>query len=328
MPEKLNNGTIFTTISKKQFRIGDLIGIGGFGEIYLCSDQIDKDVNDQAPYALKIEPHENGPLFVEMNFYIRAMSPKSIDKYKKSKHLVSLRVPCYRGSGHHIFQDKKYRFLILDKFGPDLQKIFQTGKNLFSDKITYNLAIKIIDSLEYIHEQGYVHNDIKAQNLLIGLGENKNEIFLIDFGLATKFYKTNGHVKYEPDPKKAHDGTIEYTSRDAHLGLHARRSDLEILGYNLVHWMSGRLPWMNQLSDPKKVYIAKKLFFNNIKNSLEKCFNKSYPDVLFTFLTYVEKIPFDSRPDYIKCRTLFQNALKKANYPFDLKIDFEMIYKN
>ena len=35
-------------------------GVGGFGEIYLCSDDVGKPVGDDAPFALKIEPHENG----------------------------------------------------------------------------------------------------------------------------------------------------------------------------------------------------------------------------------------------------------------------------
>ena len=65
-------------------------------------------------------------------------------------------------------------------------------------------------------------------------------------------YTRNGvHLEYKPDARRAHDGTVEYASRDAHIGAHARRSDLEILAYNLVHWMSGSLPWMDNLKDPK-----------------------------------------------------------------------------
>ena len=65
-------------------------------------------------------------------------------------------------------------------------------------------------------------------------------------------YTRNGvHLEYKPDARRAHDGTVEYASRDAHIGAHARRSDLEILAYNLVHWMSGNLPWMDNLKDPK-----------------------------------------------------------------------------
>ena len=50
-------------------------GVGGFGEIYLCHEDTSRKVTDEAPLAMKIEPHENGPLFVEMNFYIRACKP-------------------------------------------------------------------------------------------------------------------------------------------------------------------------------------------------------------------------------------------------------------
>jgi vaccinia related kinase len=105
--------------------------------------------------------------------------------------------------------------------------------------------------LEYIHSKGYVHNDVKAQNILLGLGDRKDEAFLVDFGLVSKFEREGVHNAYKPDPRKAHDGTIEYTSCDAHIGIHARRSDLEILGYNVVHWLSGTLPWMGNLTNPQ-----------------------------------------------------------------------------
>lgn len=42
-----------------------------------------------------------------------------------------------------------------------------------------------------------------------------NQAYLIDFGLATKF---STEKEFKPNPKKAHDGTIEYLSRDAHKG--------------------------------------------------------------------------------------------------------------
>ncbi len=36
---------------------------------------------DDALKAVKIEPHSNGPLFVEMNFYIRAALQDSVDEF-------------------------------------------------------------------------------------------------------------------------------------------------------------------------------------------------------------------------------------------------------
>lgn len=72
-----------------------------------------------------------------------------------------------------------------------------------------------LDSLEYIHSNGYCHADLKGANILLGLTkQTQNQVFLVDFGLASKYTQK----EFKPDPKKAHNGTIEYTSRDAHDG--------------------------------------------------------------------------------------------------------------
>jgi vaccinia related kinase len=114
---------------------------------------------------------------------------------------------------------KNIDFWLLIDMAKICKKIFQTGKKCFSDRVTFNLALKIIDVLEYIHSKGYVHNDIKAQNLLLGYGRTKeNDVYLVDMGLVSKYQKEGVHYEYKPDARKAHDGTIEYTSRDAHIG--------------------------------------------------------------------------------------------------------------
>lgn len=70
--------------------------------------------------------------------------------------------------------------------------------------------------MEYIHSKDYVHADIKGANILLGATkETANQVYLVDFGLATRFSTA---TEFKPDPKKAHDGTIEYLSRDAHKG--------------------------------------------------------------------------------------------------------------
>ncbi len=123
--------------------------MGGFGEIYLCSTDLDRRVGEDAPLAVKIEPHQNGPLFVEMNFYIRAAQPESVEAFKRAhKDRGNLGMPVLRGSGSHVHAGEKYRFLVMDRYGKDLQKIFARDK-VFSLRTAFNLAIKIVSQVSH-----------------------------------------------------------------------------------------------------------------------------------------------------------------------------------
>ena len=80
----------------------------------------------------------------------------------------------------------------------------------------------------------------------------------MDYGLAYRFNVDDTHKEYKEDPKRRHDGTIEFTSRDAHKGVApSRRTDLEILGYVMLQWLSSKLPWEDKLSDKDYVMNSK-----------------------------------------------------------------------
>jgi len=325
MPDPIPLGEVVHNNTKDVWTVGKSIGVGGFGEIYLCCVGENK-CNDNATLAMKIEPHENGPLFVEMNFYLRTAKAEMVEEFRKKRGLKSFGMPVLRGSGNHTFKGSKYRFLVMDRYSKDLDKFFQGGKQVFSNQNSFTLAIKILDTLEYIHSKGYVHNDIKAQNLMLGYGSGKeNDVYLVDFGLVSKYFRGDDqkHVEYKPDPRFAHDGTIEYLSRDAHNGIKGRRSDLEILGYNLVHWLSGNLPWMDSIGNPKTVQAKKEKFMSNIPMGLKQCFGKnSYPNILKEFLNYVTNLKFEDEPNYKTCRSMFEKALKNEGANSSGKLDF------
>ena len=56
---------------QKTWTVGRPVGSGGFGAIYLCDHGTHDVVSDEAEYVVKIEPHSNGPLFVEMHVFMR-----------------------------------------------------------------------------------------------------------------------------------------------------------------------------------------------------------------------------------------------------------------
>jgi len=326
LPEPIRAGEILTDTLKKQWQIGTSIGTGGFGEIYRASDDVSRPVAENAEYVVKIEPHSNGPLFSEMHFYIKAAKPDLISEWMKKNGLRTLGMPRFIGNGSHEYDGNKYRFMVMERFGVDLQKLFEARGKRFSVKTVLTLGIKILDILEYIHQTGYIHADIKGSNLLLGpKPTNRDQVYLVDYGLACRYLNGSGvHKEYKPDPKRAHDGTIEFTSRDAHIGATARRGDLEILGYNMVQWLVGSLPWEDKLKDQGYVHKQKERFMSDIPLFMRTSFKtKEHPEAIERYLEYVAEMDFTDLPDYELCRKLFHAGLKRAGSAYDGKLGID-----
>ena len=227
----------------------------------------------------------------------------------------------------------------MTRFGSDIEKFFQSGKKPIPLSTVLNIGLQVLNSLEYLHSKGYTHNDIKvthylsfflclnvivqAQNLLLDRTGGGCDVFLVDFGLACKYRDNLGfHHDGGEDERFAHEGTLEYTSRDGHIGAHSRRGDLETLGYNLVHWSSGFLPWRST-EDPEQVQTQKNGFLENIDTFLKKCFKPAaYPEVLREYFDYVCQLEFKAKPDYKKIRRMLGAALDELGSEPHSKLEF------
>lgn len=162
--------------------------------------------------------------------------------------------------------------------------------------------------------------------------DGDDRIFLIDFGLALKYLDSNGvHKPFCMDERRAHDGTLEFTSRDAHMGAHSRRSDLECLGFNLIFWSQGWLPWDNEklLTQPEQVHRVKEHFMTDVKEMLKQVYGDKVPKYLGEFLKYVGELSYPQTPDYDYCRSIFFNALHKMGVKArDMKINVNVLKSN
>ena len=55
-----------------------------------------------------------------------------------------------------------FRFVIMTRFGSDIEKFFQSGKKPIPLSTVLNIGLQVLNSLEYLHSKGYTHNDIKV----------------------------------------------------------------------------------------------------------------------------------------------------------------------
>lgn len=148
--------------------------------------------------------------------------------------------------------------------------------------------------------------------------ESDDRVYVIDYGLATKFIDTNGeHKPFCMDQRRAHDGTLEFTSRDAHFGAHSRRSDLECFGYNLIYWSQGFLPWKDEKlkEQPEIVHRLKEVFMTDVREIMKLLYGKDVPRYLGEFMQYVSHLEFDEQPDYDYLKGLFEKELVKLGLP-------------
>ena len=295
----------------------DKLGAGGFGTIYFCSS---KKASKEKEYAVKIEPKDSGPLFCEMHFYNNCTKKAKLDLWLKSnKSCKHLGVPEYVAHGHLDYKKSELRFLVMPFFkGGDFQKYINDQKDKQVPRnILARISIQTIWSLKYIHSCSYAHADIKGMNILLDKSiSNKNDFksYLVDFGLANRFSNNRVH---KPDPKKAGDGTIEYTSLDAHVGASpSPRGDFEILLYCLVHWATGTLPWWSDLEDKDKVMKKKQEAMKSSKKFIETCWknrsDKVWPELL-EFGKVVEKMEYEDDPDHEKLLKFFEKAEKSKS---------------
>ena len=210
----------------------------------------------------------------------------------------------------------------MELLGESLEDIFQKQQKKYSIKTVCMIGIQLIDRLEFIHNKNIIHRDIKPDNFVIGLDNNKSHIiYVLDFGLSKKFRssRTHQHIKFSVNRKLT--GTARYASINALKGCEqSRRDDLEAIGYVLMYFLRGSLPWqglhVHKGEDRYKKILAKK----RSTSAEELC--KGFPNEFAQYINYTRNLEFEADPDYKYLRDLLVSVLAKENSKFDFWYDW------
>lgn len=94
----------------------------------------------------------------------------------------------------YSFQDPVFLYLIMEFLpGGDLMTML-IKYDTFTEEVTRFYMAECVQAIDAIHSLGYVHRDIKPDNLLI---DKDGHIKLSDFGLSTGFHKTHDSAYYQ-----------------------------------------------------------------------------------------------------------------------------------
>ena len=183
------------------------------------------------------------------------------------------------------------------------------------------LGIQMIDRIEWVHNKLIVHRDIKPDNFVMGRGDSAHIVYLLDFGLSKKYWSShlNSHLKFTINKKLT--GTARYASINALRGCEqSRRDDLEAIGYVLLYFLRGSLPWQGLKMD-KKDDRYKKIYEKKKATTAEEL-AKGFPSEMCEYIKYTRNLDFEAKPDYNYLRGLLKNIMMKNSFEFDYYYDW------
>ena len=272
------------------------IGQGSFGDIYEAYYNNEK-------YALKFENRKKN--------YNLLQNEAAIINYLKGPN-----IPFVKSFGFTA----QYNILVMQLLGKSLENLLMERK-IFSLKTVCMVGYQMINILEFIHEKHILHRDIKPDNFVMGLDELSNIVYLIDFGLAKKYRSMTTLIQYPMVKKNKLTDTARYASINALKGYeHSRRDDLESVGYILIYFLKGKLPWQGIHTKTKEEKYQKILEKKVEISSTELC--DGIPKEFVEFLEYIKNLGYNEKPEYGMLRHLFDNIMEKNKFNYDYIYDW------
>ncbi|OMJ94058.1 hypothetical protein SteCoe_2828 [Stentor coeruleus] len=241
-------------LSLDSFHIEKLLGKGTFGKVMLVRK---KDTN--AIYAMKVIKKS---LIEKYRYVDHTKTERKILGELDNPFLVKLR---------YAFQSKTKVYMVMDFInGGELFFHLEREKFFTEDRAQF-YAAEILLGLEYLHSQGIVYRDLKAENILL---ESSGHIKLTDFGLSKKYLASGNSQTFSMC------GTPEYLAPEILLGVgHDNAVDYWSFGVLLYEMLAGELPFDSENNQDlyKKIikadYNMKSFFSNESVDLLKKLLN-------------------------------------------------------
>jgi len=209
------------------YRLIRPLGKGNFGEVFLA-----EHVSKQTQVAIKL---------------LRTrLSPENMIDFLNEARTMRLHHPnIMRIVDFGIVEDMP--FLVMDYVsGGTMRQRHPFGTRLPLPAVVEYVR-QISEALQYAHDEGLVHRDVKPENMLFGAN---NEILLCDFGIVTTSYT------WSPGNAAGFAGTVLYMAPEQIQGKPVRASDQYALGVIVYEWLVGTPPFRGNLPELTAQHIS------------------------------------------------------------------------
>ncbi|XP_007898866.1 serine/threonine-protein kinase LATS2 isoform X2 [Callorhinchus milii] len=161
------------------------LGVGAFGEVCLA-----QKVDTNALYAMKTLRKKD---VLSRNQVAHVKAERDILAEADNEWVVKL---------YYSFQDKDSLYFVMDYIpGGDMMSLL-IRMGVFQESLARFYIAELTLAIESVHKMGFIHRDIKPDNILIDLD---GHIKLTDFGLCTgfrwthdsKYYQKGSHVRQD-----------------------------------------------------------------------------------------------------------------------------------
>lgn len=214
---------------KKRFFDFKKIAEGYFAKVYKA-----KDINNKVVAIKKINISKN------QRFYELAKKECHLLNTFNSPHIIKI---------YDAFVKENYLYIVLPFYKVDL--FAYIPKVIGKPKKIFQILLGISKGLEYLHNMGIMHGDIKPENIMLN---DKQEPILIDFGLSRNF-NVISIIK-----ERNCSGTLIFLSPEIiDNSLYTEKADIWALGVIMYMMLFNRAPFNNRPN------MEKKEIFQNIK---------------------------------------------------------------
>ena len=218
-----------------RYKVLQILAEGGFGQTYICSDI---HLPGKPQCALK---------------HLKTTST-SADNLEAARRLFQKEAETLQQLGNHdqiprllaYFEDDNQFYLVQELIeGHSLSRELPPGRKLSQSQVMAILT-EILSILQFVHNQGVIHRDIKPDNLIRRASDNK--LVLIDFG-AIKQIRSQTTTNTGKNNITLVVGTRGYMPSEQIRRLPRQASDIYALGMIGIQALTGVLPYELQ-DDP------------------------------------------------------------------------------